>query len=450
MKAKKIQSLVLACLLLISVFAACGNSGSSTSTAGSTEESGTAETEKDTSTSSGSKKLTIWVYGWETASAEKIMEDAETWYDETGVEIEVISVASDSYNTKMQATLAGGDNPDLAFIDAGVLSMQLAAKDVLLGLSDYGVNDYKDLFYESVWDTMVYKDEVYGLRITSNNLALYYNKELFDNAGLEYPTADWTWDDLRNAAKTLTDKENGVYGLDLPVYDESGGYCWTWLPFLWQNGGQLLNEDRTEAIVNSAEGVGALEYWRALVDDGSVPLSAAASGVNRFSSGITAMMIDGPWSLSTYIEDPNFVDKLGVAPLPQNTAQATVVGGEGVVIFSNTDYPQEAYDYLTHLCCSDFTEVFWENWITVPPQEGHEDFYADLDVYGEYISVFTSQMEYSQTRQFTPSWTQIEDAMALNLEAYMFGEEDDAQAALDAAVEDINKILAEEAEEYGD
>lgn len=76
-----------------------------------------------------------------------------------------------------------------------------------------------------------------------------------------------------------------MYGLDLPVYDKNGGYTWNWLPFLWQNGGEFLNEDRTEAVFNSAEGVEALEFWKAMVqDDKSVPLQAAPTGVNRFTS----------------------------------------------------------------------------------------------------------------------------------------------------------------------
>ena len=108
---------------------------------------------------------------------------------------------------------------------------QLAAKGKLLGLNQFGVEEYKDKFYDSVWDTMVYKDDVYGLRIPSNNLALFYNKELFEKAGLEEPK-DWTWDDLREAAKKLTDPDNGIFGLDLPVYDKKGGYTWNWLPFL--------------------------------------------------------------------------------------------------------------------------------------------------------------------------------------------------------------------------
>lgn len=451
MKAKKIISLIMAGALLMSAFAGCGGSGSSSSsTAGESKtEDSKAESSESQTTDTAAKsdaKLTIWVYGWEKASADKIQEDTAKYKEETGVEITVVPIASDSYSTKIQATLAGGNNPDLAFVDAGVQSTQLAAKGKLLGLNQYGVDKYKDKFYDSVWDTMTYKDDVYGLRITSNNLALFYNKEMFKSAGLEEPTADWTWDDLRTAAKTLTNVDNNVYGLDLPVYDKNGGYTWTWLPFLWQNGGKMLNDDRTEAIFNSAEGKEALEFWKTMVqEDKSVPLQAAPTGINRFTSGITAMTIDGPWSLSTFINDPNFKDKFGVAPLPKKEQQATVVGGEGVVAFSNTKYPQEAYDYLVHLTCSDFVQTFWQNWITIPPQPEFKDFYANDATYGKYIQVFSDQMEYSQTRQFTPSWPQIENTLGIDLQSYMFDKEDDAQAALDKAVADVNKILAEEA-----
>lgn len=447
MKAKKILALVMAGALLLGALAGCGGSGESSTAPTAGESKQESSSAGGTETAKSDAKLTIWVYGWEKASADKIQEDTAAYKEATGVEVTVVPIASDSYSTKIQATLAGGNNPDLAFVDAGVQSTQLAAKGKLLGLKEYGVEDYKDKFYDSVWDTLVYKDDVYGLRITSNNLALFYNKELFEHAGLEEPTADWTWDDLRSAAKALTDTENNVYGLDLPVYDKNGGYTWNWLPFLWQNGGKFLNEDRTEAIFNSAEGVEALEFWKTMVqEDKSVPLQAAPTGVNRFTSGITAMTIDGPWNLSTFLSDPNFKDKFGVAPLPQKKQQATVVGGEGVVVFSNTKYPQEAYDYLVHLTCSEFVQTFWANWITIPPQPEFKDFYADDELYGEYIQVFSDQMEYSQTRQFTPSWPQIENTLGIDLQAYMFDKEDDAQAALDKAAEDVDKILAEDAE----
>lgn len=97
-----------------------------------------------------------------------------------------------------------------------------------------------------------------------------------------------------------------------------------------------------------------------------------------------------------------------------------------------------------------FTQVFWDNWLTVPPQSAFADYYADDETYGDYIQVFSDQMDYSRTRPFTPSWPQIENALGINLQGYMFDKSDDAQASLDAAAEEVNEILADEAKEYGE
>ena len=450
--------IILLCslLLVVSLATGCGGGGATgggaaVTTAAATTAAAEAQATTAAATTAAATagkteaNLTIWVYGWEKASADKVAEDAVSYLEDTGTKVEVVPVASDNYSTKIQATLAGGENPDLAFIDAGYMSIQLASRDKIIELDDYGVNDYKDRFYESVWDTMTYNGKVHGLRITANNLALFYNKDMFDKIGLDYPTEAWTWDDLREAAIKLTDHAQNIYGLDLPIYNADGGYTWTWLPFLWQNNGVLLNDDRTEAIFNSPEGVEALEFWKTMVQtDESVPLQAPPSGIDRFSSEMIAMSINGPWMLNPYVNDPDFGSKFDVAPLPQRKVRSTVVGGEGIVIFSNTKYPAEAYNYLVHLTCSEFTEVFWENWITIPPQPAYVDFYKDLAGFGPYIQVFSDQMSVSQTRQFTPSWPQITNAIGLGLQDYMFDRTDDAQAALDQTVLDVNKILKED------
>ena len=140
MKAKKLMSLIMAGALLVGALAGCGGSGSSSSTASEeSKTSSTAETSGTAETAKSDAKLTIWVYGWEKASADKIQEDTAKYKEETGVEVTVVPIASDSYSTKIQATLAGGNNPDLAFVDAGVQSIQLAAKGKLLPLKEYGV-----------------------------------------------------------------------------------------------------------------------------------------------------------------------------------------------------------------------------------------------------------------------------------------------------------------------
>ncbi len=433
-------------VLTLGLLAGCGSSSGNNKTDNGTETQEASDSNNDNSEDAGSDaKLTVWMYAWETGATELMQEDAIAYYEETGVEIEIIPISSDSYDAKIQATLAGGENPDIAVVDAGNLSIVLADKGVLLELDDFGVEEYKDRFYEAVWNDMVWEEKVHGLRITSNNLGLYYNKEMFDEAGLDYPTEAWTWEDLRAAAQTLTDEDAGVFGFDLPIYEDNGGYSFAWLPFLWQNGGQLLSDDRTEAAFATPEAAEALEFWKTLAqEDKSIPLSKAPTGINRFSSEQTAMTVDGPWSLSTYVSDPDFKDKFGVAPLPQQEERATVIGGEGFSIFANTAYPQEAYDYLIHLTCSDFTEQLWTEWITIPPQQDYVSFYSDNTELGEYIQVFSEQMEVAQNRQFTPTWSQVSNALAFGLEDYMYDVTDDALSALESTAEEVNAILSEE------
>lgn len=432
-------------VLLSSMLTGCQTSNKTEESKENSDNTGDNSETAEEVNSTSDAKLTVWMYAWETGATEVMQQDAISYYEKTGVEIEIVPISADSYSTKLQATLAGGENPDIAVVDAGNLSIVLASKGVLLELDDYGVEEYKERFYEAVWNDMTYEGKTHGLRITANNLGLYYNKELFDAAGLDYPTEDWTWDDLREAAKTLTDEENNIFGLELPIYDATGGYTFAWLPFLWQNGGEFLNEDRTEAAFASPEAAEALEFWKTMAqEDKSVPLTVAPTGINRFASGQVAMTIDGPWNLPTFAADPDFVSKFAVAPLPQQETRATVIGGEGFSIFANTEYPQEAYDYLVHLTCSDFTKELYKEWITIPPQKEYVNFYQDNTELGEYIQVFSDQMEVAQNRQFTPTWSQIVNTMGMGLQDYMFDVTDDALSALEQTAEEVNSILSSE------
>src|SRR6185436_12870303 len=112
--------------------------------------------------------------------------------------------------------------------------------------------------------------KVIGIPALVDNLALIYNKKLFDAAGQPYPTDDWSWADFRAAAKRLTDPSTNTYGT---AYSVSGGEDTTWhlWPLLWQNGGKIL--DGTKPAFNSEAGVKALETLRVMaVDDKSMYL----------------------------------------------------------------------------------------------------------------------------------------------------------------------------------
>jgi ABC-type glycerol-3-phosphate transport system substrate-binding protein len=393
----------------------------------------------------GKANLTMWVYGWETEAAKLIEEEAKKWGEtHPNVRIEIIPQTGDAISQKLPATIAGGNNPDISFIDAGVLSTNLADKGMLLALDDFGVNELKDQFYEPIWNSFLWEEKTYGLRITSNNLGLFYNKELFDKAGLSYPDESWTWDDLRNAANKLTDAENNVYGIELPVYNDQGVGTWVWMPFLWQAGGEYLNEERTEAVYNSPEGVRALEFWNTLVNEDKVaPTTAPGQGVDRFITGKAGMTINGPWMIKPWFEDPSMTGKIGVAPLPQDKTRATNIGGEGMVIFKDTKHPEEAVEFVKHLATdSEFLEKFYKSWVTVPALKEYAEFYTDDPLFGEPMEVFSKQMDVGRMRQFIPAWNQIGDILDRELAETFYNNKDPEEALNDAAAE-TNKLLQE-------
>jgi multiple sugar transport system substrate-binding protein len=396
--------------------------------------------------SDGTKKeLTVWIYGWEQKSAKLLAKDAKQWgQTHPGVSIKIVPQTANDMSTKLPATVAGGKNPDITFIDAGTVSTKLAANNKLLALDDLGVNELKAKFYPSVWDSFTWKDKTYGLRITANNLGLFYNKELFDKAGVPYPTDHWTWDDLKNAAKKLINESKGVYGLDLPYYNPQGGWStWIWLPFLWQNGGSFLNDNRTKAVFNSSEGVETVKYWDQLIKEKVTPRAAAGPNVDRFLTQKTAMVINGPWMIGPWYQDPTMKGKIGVAMLPGQKQQATNIGGEGLVIFKNTKHPQEAYDYVKHLTTDpEFLKQFYQAWITVPPLKEFAGFYDQDPFYAEPMKVFNEQMKYGKSRQFVPAWGEITDVVDRKL-SEVFTNGKDPQQALNDAAQQVDSLLVE-------
>ena len=95
-----------------------------------------------------------------------------------------------------------------------------------------------------------------------STLALEYNTDLFDAAGLAYPTADWTWQDMEDAAAKLTDTDAGVYGMSITP-DMA-----RWLAFLYQAGGSVYNADATEMTINSPEALAAMNFYAGLGGEG--------------------------------------------------------------------------------------------------------------------------------------------------------------------------------------
>lgn len=169
------------------------------------------------------------------------------------------------------------DNPDVK---------QIAATGALAPLNELGVT--ADGYTQGVVDAATADGKLYALQPGANTIAIFYNKDILEKAGVQPPT---TWDELRSTAKELT--SDGVYGF---AFDATNDYEGTWqfLPPMWTNGGD-------ETDLTSPQVAGALELWKGLVDDGSASKSVvnwSQGDVNdQFVAGKAAMMLNGPWNI---------------------------------------------------------------------------------------------------------------------------------------------------------
>ena len=234
-----------------------------------------------------------------------------------GVTIKRETVPGKSLISKVLQQSSSKTLPDVLMLDNPDLQ-QIAATGALAPLSDFKVST--ENFAEGVLSAGTYKDKVYGLAPTVNTIALFYNKDILDKAGITPPT---TWEELKTAAAKLTAGDQ--YGLAFnanPTYEGT----WQFLPVMWSNGGD-------EKKIDTKETEQALQLWTDLVKSGSVSSSALnwtqADVKDQFLAGKAAMMVNGPWQIPALDKQRSL--NYGVVKIPVREAGQTAVaplGGE--------------------------------------------------------------------------------------------------------------------------
>ena len=336
-----------------SVLAAC--SGGSAAPAGGTAPASPTDT-------SAPVKLTWWT--GQTSDGEKLLESLAKEFSglHPNVTLDVSSGAptTDDLLTKLTAAFASDTYPDVSYA-FGSWATQLGQSGKTLDLTEK-VKDPAvswDQFPEAARLTASPGGKVLGVPAIVDNLAVLYNTELFAAAGVPEPTADWTWDDFRAAAKKISDPAKNVYGT---AYSVSGSEDTTWhfWPLLWQRGGDVLTADGKKSAFNSQAGVDALEYLRAMaVDDKSVYLDQTDEKYGPlFADGRVGMIISGPWQLYDLVQKKTPY-KVQVLPGTNGNHQ-TVSGPDLWVLFDHRDANRAYWSFeLVKWLTSPEVDVRW-------------------------------------------------------------------------------------------
>ncbi|MCL4254052.1 MAG: extracellular solute-binding protein [Anaerolineae bacterium] len=285
--------------------------------------------------------VTLILAGWSSSEEETETLNAllAQFTEETGINVEW-QISTD-HVVQLQNAFASGDYPNVFYIDSSKLPDWVAA-DVVSEGADY-IEDVEG-FYPALLDIFTQDGILYCPPKDFSTMALQYNKDLFDAAGLEYPTADWTWDDLYEAAAALTG--DGVLGLVTPPNFER------WLPFLYQNGGAIFDDVTGEFVLNNDAALEALEFYITFSLDGigGTPDAVDAGwGGEAFGNGSVAMAMEGNWVINFLLENyPELnwgVVELPMGPVQQATMAFTVCYGVGKA----NDHLEESWQLVNFL-----------------------------------------------------------------------------------------------------
>lgn len=406
----------LAVLSLTAMLAACGGGGGNGNGNGSGGSGASVAGPKNSLVSCPSNanksaaaketgNITLTVSGWTSTPAEDaLVQQGLNEFMKANPNIKVTwSPIPSDYQTKMRANVASGNVPDVFYVSPDMAQEYIPAGK-LLNLSPYMAKDNlsPSSFYSSLMQPFDCADgTVYGIPKDWNALGLFYNKSMFQQAGLGDPSS-WTWQDMTSAAQKLT--TNGgtkTYGVVLPPDASRFG------AFLFANGGQMLSADGKKAEFNSAAGVAAAQWYTGFVTNGTgnIPnnLPGATWDGDAFGKGDAATTFEGGWLIPSMQQSFPSV-QYAIAPLPK-----APTGKNDNLVYTNawgasaaTQHPEAAYELVKFMTGQSYQKQVLEDGFALPTltsmandpyfqqnpgvkvledgaQNGHADFYGPAD-----------------------------------------------------------------------
>jgi len=393
------------------------------------------------------ENISFMVFGdpAELAAYQTLVDAFHAKHPEVSVELIHIPGQSD-YRKRLAADLTAGVPADVILMNYRRYA-PFAALGVLTPLDDYFDNSdllSRDDFYAEAFDPFIYEGELMCIPQNLSSLVIYYNKELFDQAGVAYPYDDWTWDDFLATALALTkdaDGSNDQFGIGLEPS------LIRFAPFVWQAGGELLDDenDPSTLMLDTDAAFDAIDFFVSLQTIYNVVPSAeeeaSQDSESRFLNGTTAMFFNSRRGVPTYRESANF--DWDVAALPQGVARAGILHADGYCLPSASKNKDAAWVFIEFANSAEGQTIVAASGRTVPSLKAVANSPAFLDPNARPANsrVYIDTIPYIRALPVHPSWAEIEDAAGEEIYRAFYGEVDPYEALI-RAVERSREIFA--------
>lgn len=401
-KHSKFSALILTALFCASSIIGCGSDSKS-----SLDSNKTTTNLEESSTEQVNLTFSIWDSNQKTA-----MENIAKAFTKENPNITVTVEVTpwDQYWTKLQASATGGTMPDVFWMHPEKI-YDYVDGSMLMDMTDRIKSSELDLanYPEFINGDFNVNDKQYGIPKDYSTVGLWYNKDIFDAAGIAYPDDTWTWDTWMDTAAKLTNKDKGIYGMLAPCNGQNYYYN-----LIWQNGSDIISQDEKDSLYDDPKTIAAIQYATSFIEKGYSPTTsdfANTTADQYFESGKAAMITAGSWMTGEYLA----VDGLNcdVAPMPKGTQRGSICGGMGYSIAANTKHPEESWKFMEFLAGEEANLIQSKSGAAISAYKGTQEpwvaGFSTIDA-----QVFVDASEYGYSSQYCSSrddWSTVETDM---------------------------------------
>lgn len=353
------------------------------------------------------------------------------------------------YMSRLLTRMAGDVAPDIMATEVNMF-VNFWAKGTLLPLDPFIERDptfrLQD-FFPDVLRRFTVDGHVYAIpRDTAPFACVFYNKRLFDEAGLPYPTDHWTWADLLRLATQLTNTEDGRIV-------QYGVYAWAWQNFVYSNGGRLVDDlySPTRCLLDDPKAIEGLQFYADLMNTHHVAptpvaLGSLAMGAQQlFMTQRVAMFSSGIWETPILRTLTGFDWDVAMFPKGPSGIRAFGTGGTGYCMLKSTKHPEAAWEVLKALAGPEAQARLAALGLTQPAlrpvAEGPQ--WAQSPLPPAHKGMLNEAVKYVVYEPFIPEWREISELHILPELDLVFNGKQSAAAAAAKIVPKVNAALAQ-------
>ena len=413
---KKLVAMLILAMTGTMFLGGCGSDGGSGSGGGDGKSGG---------------KVKIRFASWDEAEDVEAQQAAVDKFNDAHDDIEVtLEAYGGEFDTKISAGMGSNDMPDVMYMwNYPAYSQGLEPLDSYIEKEG---EDYKKNFYDTLWNYNSYDGSTYGIPIGFTTHALFYNKDIFAEAGIDEPTNDWTWEDVQAASKTITEKCEGKKGFSFQMKPDPYDYEM----YLWSNGTAYVDAEGTlEGNLNSDKAKEVFQMFQDMEKEGSA-VATEKSGTDEFRAGNTGMYVYGSWSINTLKEDGvNF----GVVNIPSFGSQPSIsiLSSSGISMSKDSKNKEAAWEFIKFWTSEEMNKERIGMELPVLYSVVESEGIMEQPEYAPFYTMLEQSSDYTPSSFIYGSWSELSENLSLSFE----------RVFNPSAMENVSDVLDEAAQQ---